>query len=38
MARIRPLNRNVGLDARRPIAENDDAIGEKQRLFRVVGH
>ena len=36
MARIRPIHHDVGFDAGRPVAENDHAIGEEQRLLGIV--
>src|SRR5665213_529858 len=38
MPRIRTIDRDVGLDARRTIAEHDNAIGQKYRLLHIVGH
>jgi hypothetical protein len=37
MARIGRVDREVGLDARRALAEDDDAIGEEDRFLDVVG-
>ena len=36
MSRIGAIDRDVGLDARGPVAEDDDAVGEEQRLFDVM--
>jgi len=35
-ARITAVDRNVGLDAAPADRQNDDTIGEKQRLFRIM--
>ena len=36
VARIRPVDCDVGLDACRPLAQHDHAIGQEQRLLCVV--
>ena len=38
MARIGLVDFELGLDAGRPVTENDDAPGEQQRLLDVVRH
>ena len=38
MARDRAGRPRVGRDARRPVAEHDDAVGQEQRLLDIVGH
>ena len=38
MARIRQVHRQIGADARRPVAEHDHPVGEQQRLLDVVRH
>src|SRR6266852_3854127 len=36
--RIGTIDRDVGLDARGPIAEHDHAIGQKHGLLHIMGH
>ena len=36
--RIGTVDRDVGLDARGPVAEHDDAIGQEHRLLHIMGH
>ena len=38
MTRIGPIDRDFGLDARRPIAENDDALARNSASSDIMGH